>query len=154
MAGLAVDAALERPMRMRSVALLGVAGAVAVTGVIFSGPPKPLTAAEREVMSWAAAETEPGATFAQVGYPVDGGVVDWFPALTGRESVTTWQGTEWIPGGYRGREAELFITCRQLDCLPAADYYVLSPGCCDELEASLTRVHSNVFVRESQSDGP
>ena len=154
MAGLAVDAALEHPTRMRSVALLGVAAAVAVTGVIFSGPPQPLTADEREVMAWAAAETDADATFAQIGYPVDGGVVDWFPALSGRESVTTWQGTEWIAGGYRGQEAEAFIDCRELDCLPDADYYMLRPGCCDELEASLTRVHSNVFLREPQSDGP
>jgi hypothetical protein len=154
MAGLAVDAALEQPTSRRSVALLGVAGAVAATGVILSGPPQPLSAEEREVMAWAAAETDADATFAEIGYPVDGGVVDWFPALSHRNSVTTWQGSEWIAGGYRGQVAEADINCREVDCLPDADYYVLRQGCCAELEASLTRVHSNVFVREPQSDGP
>jgi hypothetical protein len=154
MAGLAVGAALEHPARMRSVALLGIAAAVAVTGVIFSGPPAALSAAEREVMAWAAAETDTDATFAEIGYPVDGGVVDWFPVLSGRKSVTTWQGTEWIAGGYRGEEAKTDIDCDELDCLPDADYYMLRPGCCVTLEASLTRVHANVFRREPPTDEP
>ena len=154
MAGLAVDAALERPTRMRSVALLGVAAAVAITGVVFSGPPQPLTAEEQEVMAWAGSETDADATFAEIGYPVDGGVVDWFPALSDRVSVTTWQGTEWIAGGYRGLEAEAYINCRELDCLPDADYYVLSPGCCEELAAGMTEVRPGVFVVGAGADGP
>ncbi len=154
MAGLAVDAALEHPTRMRSVALLGVAAAVAVTGVVFSGPPQPLSADEQEVMAWAGSETDAEATFAEIGYPVDGGVVDWFPALSERESVTTWQGTEWIAGGYRGLEAEAYINCREFDCLPDANYYVLSPGCCEELAAGMTEVRPGVFVIEPRADGP
>jgi hypothetical protein len=67
MAGLAVDAALEHPARRRSFALLVIAGVVAITGVAFSDRPTPISVAEREVMTWAAASTGVDATFAQVG---------------------------------------------------------------------------------------
>ena len=37
--------------------------------------------------------------FAVIGYPADRGLVEWFPALSGRENLTTWQGTECIRMG-------------------------------------------------------
>ncbi len=41
-----------------------------------------------------------------------GGFVEWFPALSGRENLTTWQGTEWIPDGFPRAEATLGSSCR------------------------------------------
>lgn len=145
LAGLALDAALDRTASMRSVAMFGVATATAITGVLLTNPIQPVSPEDREVMDWAATSTDLDAVFAEVGYPVDGGMVDWFPALSDRRSVTTWQGTEWIAGGYRGQEAEAFIDCRAVECLPPADYYVLRPGCCAELEASMTLVRPRVY---------
>lgn len=147
LAGLAVDAALAQPTRLRSVALLGVATAVSLTGVLLAGSPGPPGAQEREIMAWASAETETDATFAIIGYSFDGGVVDWFPAISDRRSVTTWQGTEWIGGGYRGAEAKAWMECRSLSCLPNADYYVLRPDCCPELAVELREVRPGVYVR-------
>ena len=100
LAGLAVDAALTRPSQLRSAALLAVAGVVAITGIVLARPAEMLTSEERAVMAWAASETQSDATFAVIGYPADRGMVDWFPALSQRESVTTWQGSEWVPNGY------------------------------------------------------
>ena len=59
LAGLAVDAALEQPRRLPSVALLAVAGITAVTGVLLAPPNESLTADERETMAWASSETPP-----------------------------------------------------------------------------------------------
>ena len=98
------------------------------------------------MMAWAASETPADATFAVIGYPADRGFVEWFPALSGRENVTTWQGTEWVPGGFRREEATTISNCRDPDCLPEADYYVLRPGCCPDLDSSLREVRPGVFV--------
>jgi len=146
--GLVIDAALDYPGRLRSVGLFAVAGVVAVTGVLLAEPPGPPGADERAIMDWAAAETPPDATFAIIGYAPDGGVVDWFPAISGRRTVTTWQGTEWIGGGYRGPQAKAWMECRSLSCLPEADYYVLRPGCCTVLAGALRSVRGGVYVRE------
>jgi hypothetical protein len=101
----------------------------------------------REVMAWAADETPSSATFAVIGYQADGGVVEWFPALSQRRNVTTWQGTEWVADGLRRREATEAANCRDISCLPEADYYVLRPDCCPALAAQLSEVRPNVFER-------
>ncbi|MGH2446597.1 MAG: ArnT family glycosyltransferase [Candidatus Limnocylindria bacterium] len=150
LAGLAVDTALAEPWRRRSVALLAVAAVTAVTGVALVRPPDTLTADERGVMQWAATETPQDATFAVIGYSADLGMVEWFPALSGRENVTTWQGSEWVPDGYRRREATELTRCRSIECLPEADYYVLRPDCCPEIEAQLLMVRSGVFRQEDR----
>jgi hypothetical protein len=147
MAGLAVDAALDAMASRRSVALFGVATAVAITGVFLGERPQSLTAEEREVAAWAAS-TPADTTFAVIGYRFDAGMVDWFPALSGRQNLTTWQGTEWVAGGYTRPEAVEFADCRRLECLPDADYYVLRPGCCDELAQGLRPLlRANVYSR-------
>ena len=150
LAGLAVDAALTRPSQLRSGALLAVAVIVAITGVVLARPAEMLTSEERAVMAWAASETPSDATFAVIGYPADRGMVDWFPALSQRENVTTWQGSEWVPSGYRRNEATEASRCRTLECLPEADYYVLRPGCCPDIAAELRSVRPSVFEREDQ----
>jgi hypothetical protein len=145
LAGLAVDTALERPAQLRSAALLAIAVVVTITGVALAAPHETLTAEERAITEWAAADTPANATFAVIGYPADRGMVEWFPALSRRENVTTWQGSEWVPGGYLRSPATGAAGCRTLTCLPDADYYVLRPGCCAEIEAGLARVREGVF---------
>jgi hypothetical protein len=150
LAGLAVDAALSKPRQLGSGALLAIAVATTITGVVLAGPPEALTSEERAVMAWAASETPANSTFALIGYPADRGMVDWFPALGHRKNVTTWQGTEWVPGGYRRKEATDAARCRTLQCLPDADYYVLRPGCCPEIAAELSAIRHGVFERQDR----
>ena len=102
-------------------------------------------------MDWAAAETPADSTFAVIGYPVDRGFVEWFPALSGRENLTTWQGSEWVPGGADLRGAACGAASCGLHCLPEADYYVLAPACCTEL-TNLTFQRLGVYrVSECES---
>lgn len=145
LAGLAVDAALEQPRRLASVALFTVVAVTAVTGLLLADRPEPLTGEQREIMEWAAAETPAGSTFAVIGYSVERGFVEWFPALSGRENVTTWQGSEWVPGGEERRQLSIESAgCLTPACLPEADYYVVRPGCCPELDGDLAPVRLGV----------
>lgn len=146
LAGFGLDDALARWPRLRAVALVAIAAVTVATGVLFAPPNDALTADDREVMAWASTETPADATFAVIGYPADRGFVDWFPALSGRENVSTWQGTEWIPGGLRRHEASEAANCRSISCLPAADYYVLRGDCCFEIAKVLRSVHADVYA--------
>jgi len=60
---------------------------------------QPLPEGEREAMQWIKANTPADAKF--VTMPVDRWERDmsseWFPALSGRRSVSTVQGSEWLP---------------------------------------------------------
>jgi hypothetical protein len=60
----------------------------------------PLPAAERAAMHWAAEQTEPQSRFLVVTQRRSGTdpTSEWLPALTGRTSVATAQGYEWLPG--------------------------------------------------------
>lgn len=148
LAGLAVDSVLTEPARLRSAATVAVAAITAVTGVALSEGPETVTAEQREVMEWAATETPEEATFAVIGYPTDRGTVEWFPALAQRENITTWQGSEWVPGGRdRRRIASEAAGCKIASCLPAVDYYPLRPDCCAQLRMELQLVRSNVYAR-------
>jgi hypothetical protein len=81
--------------------------------------------AEREAMAWVAASVGEEARFAVVSGvrtwwvdPVDA----WFPALTGRTSLATPNGAEWLPGGEfarRVRAHEALQRCdgAEVDCL-------------------------------------
>ena len=90
--------------------------------------------------SWAAADTPNDAIFAVIGYPTDGGTVEWFPALAQRRNLTTWQGSEWFPaGGDRRAIAAEVAGCVAASCLAEADYYVLRPMCCSDLWQELTQ---------------
>jgi hypothetical protein len=132
---------------MRSVALIAVAAVVTVMGVVVPTGLTPLAADGRAVMDWAREETPPDATFAVIGYPADLGMVEWFPAIGERHNVTAWQGTEWVAGGFRREEATAASSCREISCLPEADYYVLRPGCCPELVEQLEPVRDQVYTR-------
>jgi hypothetical protein len=95
-------------------ALTGIMAAVIVCYAILSAfitSPKLLTGLtpdERAAMAWAAENTPQGATFAVLtgdGWAVDR-TSEWFPVLSGRESIATVQGWEWVPGQYHPRQAE------------------------------------------------
>lgn len=150
LAGLALDAALEHPRRLASVALFAVVAVTAVTGLLFADPPESMSSEERELTEWASAGTPPEATFAVIGYPVDRGFIEWFPALSGRENVTTWQGSEWVAGGEGRRQfATDAADCMTPACLPDVDYYVVRPGCCPGISAGLRRVRSDVYAAQN-----
>jgi hypothetical protein len=144
LAGYAVDVALQQPRRFGAVALLGLAVATALTGVLLAPPGETLTASQRETMAWARSASPREATFAVVGYPADRGMVEWFPALAERVNVTTWQGTEWLPSGSRRADATVWAECTVASCLPATDFYVVRPGCCPDLSGALREVRDGV----------
>lgn len=61
-----------------------------------------LTNAERAAMEWIRSSTRRDALFLVVSRSIswqDDRVAEWFPYLTGRESLNTVQGLEWVPGG-------------------------------------------------------
>jgi len=144
LAGLALDAALERPRRIGAVVLLAVAATTTVTGVVLAPPNDALTSTQRQVMAWARNETPRGTTFAVIGYPSDRGMVEWFPALAERVNVTTWQGTEWLPSGSRRAEATAWAECAAASCLPSTEFYVVKPDCCPDLAGVMRVVRDGV----------
>jgi hypothetical protein len=155
LAGFALDDALSRWSRRAAVGLVAVAVATVGTGVLLAAPDEPLPVHEREVAEWARSETPPDAVFAVIGYPADRGMVDWFPALSGRQNLSTWQGTEWIPGRSRREDATAIASCRGLGCLPDATYFVLRPECCPDLISRMSPVGTGVFVRSpKQASNP
>ncbi len=94
--------------------LAGAVGFVVVCYVILSAflvTPKLLTGLtpdERAAMSWVAENTPEGSSLAiitQDGWAVDR-TSEWLPVLTGRESVATVQGSEWIKGRYHASQAD------------------------------------------------
>ncbi|MGK2965671.1 MAG: hypothetical protein ACSLFM_08680 [Tepidiformaceae bacterium] len=62
---------------------------------------QPLPSEERDAMAWVAAETPEGARFAVITDATrwsSDRSAEWFPYLTGRVSVSTVQGLEWVRG--------------------------------------------------------
>ena len=118
LAGLAVDSAMERLPRMRAVAFLAVASVAAVLGVALADAPTVVPAEQRAIMDWARDQTPGDAEFALIGYSFDSGTVDWFPPLSHRRNVTTWQGTEWVADGSSRAAAEEVLACRDADMRP------------------------------------
>jgi hypothetical protein len=145
LAGYAIDIGLERLPQRRALAFAGIVAATGMIGVLLAQPEHTVTADERATMLWIRNETPPATTIAVVGYPASGGVVEWFPALSERHNVTTAQGTEWLPGGDHWDEASAGVSCRAPGCLPEADLYVLRPGCCPDLAATMEAIGPNVF---------
>jgi hypothetical protein len=71
-----------------------------LVAAFFAAPREGLTQAERNAMEWVRNSTPAASRFAIVsGIPGAGNdqVSEWFPALTGRMSVATPQGREWLP---------------------------------------------------------
>ncbi|HXF50801.1 MAG TPA: hypothetical protein VNM43_03860 [Dehalococcoidia bacterium] len=138
--------------------------ALVTAGLAF---PDAVDAASREAMSWIEAETPPSSRFAVVSGNPQGWALDeiseWFPALTGRRSVATVQGSEWQ--GQARRRLDQYTSLqrcafRDADCLAAwserwgieFDYVYVAKGrdvhasyleefgfdeCCSLLRASL-----------------
>jgi hypothetical protein len=98
-------------------------------------------------MEWVREETAPSAVVAVIGYPADGGVVEWFPAISERRNVTTAQGSEWLATGNEWSRAWEAVRCRGVSCLPNADFYVLAPSCCPDLMSALVEVGPGVYAR-------
>lgn len=60
-----------------------------------------LSAEQRDALSWIERNAAPSATFLvfdEQGNPLLSPFVEWFPALSERRSLTTIQGSEWLPG--------------------------------------------------------
>lgn len=137
------------------LALLAVAGTASlrVEGAI------PLTALDADThsaMAWASDNSLPNARFVVVSdAPWWGDAAgEWFPTLTGRVSVGTVQGTEWVdPGAFGDAQAARteLATCvtEGTDCLLAwlalhpADYALVPAGCCNGFKAAAS--HSPAF---------
>jgi len=128
-----------------------LAGITAVSGVFLAHPLEHVAARQRAAMEWAREETSRDATFAVLGYFVDGGTVEWFPALSERRNLTTWQGSEWHADRHSRDEAAGWADCRMLSCLPRADYYVVRPGCCSTIAEALHRIRDDVYVSETET---
>jgi hypothetical protein len=70
-----------------------------------------LSADERQALSWIAASTPPASAFAVLTASQDWAVdatAEWFPALAGRRSVLTVQGSEWLPAAEHRRRLRLY----------------------------------------------
>jgi hypothetical protein len=113
-----------------------------------------LTRDEREAMQWAAANTPPDSRFAVIS--ADGWSVDrtseWFPALAGRQSVATVQGTEWVANGGFAHQKDDFLALQKCANLDA--------GCLDRWEATTGKPFDYVYITkippriEKRSDDP
>lgn len=118
-----VASSLTRPALFLAACLFGAA-LVADSLAAQRSPDSPLRAVpmpERQAMDWVVQNTEPEATFAVVSgrYWAWDGTAEWFPVLTGRRSVATVQGYEWLGASYE-RQVE-----RAVELAPCvADYDV------------------------------
>lgn len=110
---------------------------------------------ERAAMRWVAAATPASSRFIVFNAPVqfwgDDGTADWFPALTGRPSVATAAGYEWVLGRAFPRRVaawDALHACRHGDvtCIeqwaarerqPFTHVYFTKDSCCPTLLASL-----------------
>ena len=126
--GLVADATRDAPRPVRRLVGLGLAAVllfVALIGSIGSyadGSSKlqALNADHLAAMRWVAANTDPGDAFVVPTEDVwgDDEQSEWFPAITGRYSLGTVQGSEWLGAdGYR-RQLANHIEIR--DCAAAA----------------------------------
>ncbi len=89
--------------------VFAVATADALAAPLAAGSPLHAVPEEdRTAMAWIAANTAADAQVMVVSgtsWPIDA-TSEWFPALTGRQSVATPQGTEWLgPGAFQEHEA-------------------------------------------------
>ena len=143
-------------------ACLIIEGVASTLTVLNPGAPvHALSPERREASEWVAANLEPDASFALITYSVWSGDPDseWFPLLTGRRSVATVQGSEWL--GQSAFEAQVLahqslqacvrpasVSCvREWLAEQSADYLYLplgrlhGPGapadCCADLRAGL-----------------
>lgn len=113
---------------------------------------RPLAGQERDAMLWIAGNTLPTSAFAvMTGGPFATDLVsEWFPVLSGRISVATVQGYEWLPGRQFQRRWERYDALqdcakRDAECLEAwarhegvaVTHVYLRNGCCEALQQAL-----------------
>jgi len=75
-----------------------------------------LTGEQQAAMRWVAEHTPPDSTFLIVTgsqSPTRDRIAEWFPALSGRVSVTTAQGYEWLAGGAFQRRVDQYPTIQR-----------------------------------------
>jgi hypothetical protein len=101
---------LARPNTRRATIWLGL---ILVVGMFLSwnfeaSLSDSISSPERAAMSWAALHTTRSSTFLVItsSYWAMDGTAEWFPALSGRRSVSTVQGNEWIPGAFAARYSQ------------------------------------------------
>jgi hypothetical protein len=132
-------------------------GALLVLGAGLSvGNPEPLGTDDRALMEWARAETPLDARFAVLSEEIwsRADEAEWFPQQTGRVSVVTMQGREWLPDWQQLNDERLELAaCEDLACVEAwmerndADYVYLADDCC----ARLASVMADALVRQEGS---
>jgi hypothetical protein len=107
-----VDAQMRRALPRWSVGLLlGFLLLRSIgSAIVYESANNPVVSpGERTAMDWVARETPASARFLVIGTGVGSSEedVEWFPALTARQSVLTLQGTEWLSGVYARRSDEV-----------------------------------------------
>ncbi|HEX2981289.1 MAG TPA: hypothetical protein VHO48_13550 [Anaerolineaceae bacterium] len=117
------------PLRSRLAKNLGLAGGALLVVYLlvsnllgFSAPVLP--AEQRAAMAWAAANTPAGSRFVVINATDwwQDPVSEWFPALAGRASIATVQGSEWLSDeNFAAREAayKAAQACSDTACLNA-----------------------------------
>lgn len=110
------------------------------------GNPAPLGTDDRAAMAWIAQETPPEARFVVLSDEIwsEADEAEWFPHLTGRVSVLTMQGREWLPDWQAlDRERHELLACEDRGCVDAwmadhdAQYVYLADNCCAHLAAAM-----------------
>lgn len=102
-----------------AIGLVGLAFADSLATQSLPGSPlRTLSAETRDAMMWVEGETEPDASFVVVSgwYWALDAEAEWFPALAGRRSVATVQGSEW-----QGRYSEQVQRAGELPACIVAD---------------------------------
>lgn len=128
--------------------------ALAATGLLLLlgagvsiGNPEPLGADDRALMSWIGGETPDAARFAVISDEVwsRADEAEWFPHLTGRVSVVTMQGREWLPNWQELNDERLELAgCQSLGCIQTwmdghdAEFLYLADDCCARLASLMT----------------
>jgi hypothetical protein len=105
-----------------------------------------LTRDQRDAMAWVATHTPPTSAFvvasgaAQwIADPVDA----WFPALTGRASVATPNGAEWLPHGEFARRVRMYARLKRCSAI--------DEECLDSLVTACGARFTHVYVSKPAS---
>jgi hypothetical protein len=101
-----------------------------------------------EAMNWVATETDPGTRFivATVVYWGGDEIGEWFPAVTGRQSVATVQGSEWL--GEAGYQTQLDRHQAVFECTRSTD------TCFVQWAATEGLSDAWLFIPKGQVNGP